>query len=162
MASIDINAIQKKPHDPFSGYLPLTRKNVEKVEEMVQKDSVYGDEGNGGELKHFFEEIDQKNTNRDSVLHKIMLIDYTYSTNLVKQKSKITVFDLADNIKRIENFDKKLENGDISAVSDILSKIKKVNLISLWNFSLNKVGIFSSFTNGLTEDKFCSVSEFLI
>ena len=133
MACIDINAIQKKTHDPYSGYLPFTKEYVEEVEETVQKDSGYGDKRNGGELKHYFENEDhQKNTvsDRDTILHKIMLIDYTYSTNLVKQKTKIDIFKLADKIIEIDDLDKKLENGDVSAVSDILRKIENVNLIS--------------------------------
>ena len=133
MPSIDINAIQKKKHDPFSGYLPLTKENVEKVEKTVQRDPVYGDKGNGGELnKYFGVKSHQKNTvsDRDSILHKIMLIDYTYSTNLAKQKTNINIFKLADIITEIDGLDKKLENGETSAVSDILGKIEKVNPIS--------------------------------
>jgi len=47
---------------------PLTPDNIEFVEKEVKSDSIYGDKGNGHELKTFL--LNHKgNTNRDIVLY---------------------------------------------------------------------------------------------
>ena len=127
---IDIDSIQKKDYNPNSDYLPLTRDSIEIVEEAVKKDQVYGDGANGGALeKYFSRDKNKKNKDKDIILHKIMLIDYTYSTNLAKQKSSLSIFQLADIIKNNQELDSKIEHGDISIVADLLKEIP-VNLFS--------------------------------
>ena len=61
---------------------------------------------------------------------KIALIDTTNSTNINKYKEKISLYDLALNIKSIENFDTRVKNGDLSLVSELAFKNQKINLFS--------------------------------
>lgn len=140
---MEFNSIQKKALDPDSDYLPLTNESIEIVEEAVRADRVYGNEANGNELEAFFRNcVDNRlnanagnslNSKRNIILHKIMLIDYTYSTNLSKQKSRISIFELADIIEGIGQLDERIKDGDEKVVDDMLKIIydkKRVNLFS--------------------------------
>lgn len=74
-----VNKEWKRRYPEDSGYLSATVENIEKVEDAVQNDHIYG--RNGDELKHYLE-LFPANNNYDTVIHKILLIDYTNSTNL--------------------------------------------------------------------------------
>lgn len=120
---ININSFQiKAPLD--SNYLPLTRDSIEEVEDAVKNDPVYGDKANGGVLRKYFS-LEKENTDKTIILHKIMLIDYTYSTNLSMYKNSITLSELADIIMDIECFDKKIKNGCVEVVDTVLDKVWK-------------------------------------
>jgi len=97
---------------------PLTPGNIEFVENEVINDPIYGEKGNDRELKTFFlnHEI---NTNRDIVLYKILLIDYTNSTQLQRHKRDFSIFALADRLLAMKNLDEDIKRGDISLVRKI-------------------------------------------
>ena len=85
---------RRKPED--SGYLSATVGNIEKAEVSVHNDFIYG--RNGVELEHYLAMF-PANNNYDTVIHKILLIDYTNSTNLrLYRKKGTSAFSLADQI----------------------------------------------------------------
>ena len=97
---------------------PLTPDNIEFVEKEVKEDLTYGDKGNGRELKTFF--LNHKeNTDRDVILYKILLIDYTNSTQLQRHKKDFSIFALADRLLAMKNLDEDIKRGDISLVRKI-------------------------------------------
>lgn len=97
---------------------PLTSDNIEFVENEIKNNQIYGDNGNDRELKSFF--LNHKeNTNRDIVLYKIMLIDYTNSTQLQRHKKEFSVFALADRLLAMKTLDEDIKRGDISLVRKI-------------------------------------------
>ena len=101
------------------GTLPdLNPENIDIVEKEVMDDPVYGENANDSELKTYFKNH-RYNTNRDIVIHKIMLIDYTNSTQLQRHKRDFSIFALADRILDMENLDEELKNGDIGLVPKI-------------------------------------------
>ena len=112
------------------GYLSATTKTIEDMEQAVQRDAVYGNKANGLELKHYLNN-NQANNDRDIVIHKILLIDYTNSTNLrMYEKKGTSAFFLADRI--VENgtiLDQMIQNGDPNAVKTIAG-FGTVNLFS--------------------------------
>lgn len=120
------NTFQKR--NPDSGYLPLTIEVIKEQERKVQEDSKYGKNGNGMLLSKYFS---NNPTNEDyyTVVNKILLIDYTNSTQLQKHKEKFTVFSLAKKIMDIPDLDKRIANGDPTVVDDIAG-LTEVNLFS--------------------------------
>lgn len=120
------NTFQKR--DPDKGYLPLTISEINDQERKVHNDKKYGDEGNGKLLKDFFREH-PKNDNYTTVLHKVILIDFTNSTQLAQYKKTFTVYTLAKGIMSIPNLDERIENGDPSVV-DAIAELTPINLFS--------------------------------
>ena len=112
------------------GYLSATTKAIEEVEQAVQSDAVYGNKANGLELDYYLSKH-QANIERDIVIHKILLIDYTNSTNLrMYGKKGTSAFFLADKI--IENstmLDQMIREGNPNAVR-IIAGFGTVNLFS--------------------------------
>ena len=125
-----VNYEWKRRNPEDSGYLSATVKNIEKVEDSVQKDSVYGAKANGFELKRYLG-LHQTNTDRDAVIHKILLIDYTNSTNLrLYRKKGTSVFSLADQIvAHCKELDQMIQSGDPEAVR-LIAGFGTVNLFS--------------------------------
>lgn len=114
--------------DPDKDYLPLTIENINEQERKVHADEKYGDEGNGKLLKDFFY-YNHNNDNYTIVLNKVILIDYTNSTQLQQHKSLFTVYTLARAIMSIPNLDERIENGDPSVVDEI-AVLTPINLFS--------------------------------
>ena len=105
--------------DSKLGLFPsLTPQNIETIENEILQDQIYGDNGNDRELKTFFKN-NRSNTDRDIVIHKILLIDYTNSTQLQRHKRDFSVFALADRLLSMQNLDEDIKNGDISLVRRI-------------------------------------------
>ena len=115
------NKNKPKDSDSILGkFPPLTPENIDIIEEEVKKDPTYGDEANEKELEDYFtSDNNALNVDRNIVLHKIFLIDYTNSTNLYRQKKKLTVFTLADRISKIKDLDKKIREGNIDIVNEL-------------------------------------------
>jgi hypothetical protein len=108
-----------KDSDSTLGILPdLTPENIERVEMEVDNHPKYGKDGNGKQLDIYF--TNKKNNSCfHEVLHKIMLIDYTNSTQLQRHKKELSIFTLADRITKMVDFDKRVKNGDLELVTEL-------------------------------------------
>jgi len=117
---------RKNPED--SGYLAATPENIEQKELSVQKAPIYGI--NGFELKHYLG-MYPSNNDHDTVIHKILLIDYTNSTNLrLYRKKGTSVFSLADQIvSHARELDQMIQSGAPEAVR-LIAGFGTVNLFS--------------------------------
>ncbi|MCD7879976.1 MAG: hypothetical protein LUG16_08610, partial [Candidatus Gastranaerophilales bacterium] len=71
-----------------------------------------------------------KNNDMIEIALKISLIDVTNSTNLNRYKSRICVPDLAKIICKIENFDERVRQGDITLVGELARCNGNINLFS--------------------------------
>lgn len=114
--------------DPDKTYLPLTIENINEQERKVHKDEKYGDKANGKLLNDLIKEH-PKNDDYTAVLHKVILIDFTNSTQLGQHKKKFTVYTLARDIMSISNLDERIEKGDPSVVDEIAG-LTPINLFS--------------------------------
>ena len=108
--------------------MDLTIDNINKTEEDVKKDPKYGENANGKLLEDYFKDH-RKNDDYLTVLHKIILIDYTNSTQLQQHKQDFTVYSLAKDIMSIPNLDERIENGDPTVV-DTIAELTNINLFS--------------------------------
>lgn len=126
MARRNRNTFQKR--DPDKGYLPLTITEINNQERKVHDDKKYGNEGNGKLLEIYFNDY-PKNNDYTTVLHKVILIDFTNSTQLAQHKKTFTVYTLAKGIMSIPNLDERIENGDPSVV-DAIAELTPINLFS--------------------------------
>ena len=124
------NTFQKRDPDPNAvpQYPSLTKDNIENVEDKVRNDPKYGEDLK--ELTTFFTQF-PTNTNRDIVIHKILLVDITNSTNLKFTSSRVndfSIYNLAEQLIKW-NIDKDIENGSHSIV-DKISKFCNSNIFS--------------------------------
>src|SRR5574344_470395 len=108
-------------------YLPLTNDAIDKEDKLVIESVEYGKES---ELIHTCLAAYPKNDDIKIIAMKIALIDVTNSTQLFKQKAKVNLYDLADLISKIPNFDKRISEGDPELVALIAKNTGKVNLFS--------------------------------
>ena len=117
---------RKNPED--SGYLTATPESIEETEQSVHNDNIYG--RNGTELEHYLG-AHSSNCDHDAVIHKILLIDYTNSTNLrLYRKKGTTVFSLADQIvAHSRELDQMIQSGAPEAVR-LIAGFGTVNLFS--------------------------------
>lgn len=106
--------------------LKFSNNDLEKFHKAVLEDDKYGSENIL--IKQILEKY-PTNTSREIVAMKISLIDVTNSTNLSRYKSKISLSDLTTVICKIEDFDKRVENGDPTLVKEIANQ-KRINLFS--------------------------------
>jgi hypothetical protein len=75
------------------------------------------------------------NTEDNIITIKIALLDLTHSTNLSKNFSNIELKDIVSKIKSTEiNFDKRVENGDPSLVSELSKWSKEEKGVNLFSF----------------------------
>lgn len=125
MAKWNHNTFQKRDPDPNKHFLPLTIKNINEQEKRVDDDKKYHD---NGELLYYINDH-PKNDDYTIVLHKVILIDFTNSTQLGQHKKKFTVYDLAKRITDIPNLDERIEKGDPSVVDEI-AELTPINLFS--------------------------------
>ena len=118
------NKIKPKDSDSFLGKFPLlTPENIDEIEKEIEEDPTYGKKANGGELNRFFKDDKYKyNTNHDIVIHKILLIDYTNSTQLQRHKRDLSIFTLANRIIQIRDLDKRIESGDLNLVAELANQ----------------------------------------
>ena len=113
--------------------LNLTSENLELVEKMIEEDPKYGPEQNLIEsvLTRFPDNIDI-----EIVAMKIGVIDVTNSTRLFQYKQNISLYDLAELIvNRIEDFNKRIEIGDTTLITEISKKTKNLYDKNLFSFA---------------------------
>ena len=109
-----------------NGFEELTNENLEKIEQEVHEDNIYAGEGNI--IKEVLTAFpDNKDLN--IVAMKIAVIDLTNSTHLNQHKNILSLNDLANAILDIDNFDERVENGDVSLVKEI-TKRSPINIFS--------------------------------
>ena len=107
---------RREPEHGKHTYLPLTKDSIERNEEAVRADPVYGVQGK--EIKSYLTKY-PKNNDRDIVIHKILLIDFTNSTNLrFRSGEDFSIFGLAEQIVRW-NLDDRIKAGDPEVVNEI-------------------------------------------
>ena len=130
MAKRNHNSFQKREPDPQAKpkYRPLTKEEIDRVEDEVHNNQKYGNNGNGKLLEVYFQEK-PKNDDYTTVLHKVILIDFTNSTQLEQHKKTFTVYSLAKGIMSIPNLDERIANGDPSVV-DAIAELTPINLFS--------------------------------
>lgn len=107
-------------------YLEITESNIEKIDKLVNK-SYYGDEN---KIIHDMLNKFPKNDNLTIIAMKIATIDVTNSTHLSQYKEKVSLYDLADFILNIKDFDKRVKAGDPRLVEEIAKNNGKINLFS--------------------------------
>lgn len=107
--------------------LPLTEENVELWEGKVKETPNYGKE------MLIIHDVLNKFPLHDDIniiAMKIAVIDVTNSTHLHQYKSVLSLYDLAEVILNIPNFDNRLKNGDPELVNIIAKNIGAINLFS--------------------------------
>lgn len=102
----------------------LTRELLSEWDSKVQNDSQYGREQ---KLINKFLNRYPDNNDELIVAAKISIIDLTNSTQLTNYKAKISLSDLVDIIVGIENFDKRVKDGDPELVEEISNKTENFN-----------------------------------
>ena len=126
------NTLQKRDPDPNAEpqYPSLTKDNIEFYEDIVNKDTKYGKDLH--ELRTFFSQF-PTNTNRDIVIHKILLVDFTNSTNLKFTSSRVEDFSIYELAKQLIewNIDKDIEKG----THDIIDKIAAFYNSNIFSFA---------------------------
>lgn len=108
-------------------YLELNEENIKKIAEEVINHTYYGDEK---KIIHDVLNRFKYNTDLNEIAIKIAVVDLTSSTHLSQHKEKISLYELANHILHIPNFDKRVEDGDINLVREIAECNGKVNLFS--------------------------------
>lgn len=107
---------RREPEQGKHQYLPLTEKSIEKTEDDIKNDPVYSIQDK--EIKSYLANY-PKNNDRDIVIHKILLIDFTNSTNLrFRSSENFSIFGLAEQIVRW-NLDERIKAGDPEVVNEI-------------------------------------------
>lgn len=128
MAKRNRNTLKKRNPDDEKKYLPLTNDNIILISAKVEKDPKYGPQGE--EIEKYLCE-NPENKERNKVIHKILLIDFTNSTNLrftSHHANSFSIFKLADKI--IEwDIDERIKNGDHDVV-DSIAQFENANIFS--------------------------------
>ena len=108
-------------------YSELNETNIINISNEVLKSFNYGKENR---IIHDILNKYPENKDLNIIAMKISVIDLTNTTHLSQYKSKISLYDLANFILNIENFDERVENGDPELVNLIARNTGKVNLFS--------------------------------
>ena len=104
------------------------------IEEVFEKSQKAAKEKCGiNPIEDFFKNH-PLNTDPIVVAAKIALVDITYSTFIARYKKKIQLCDIVKIIINIEDFDKRVANGDPKLVSEIAGKCQKIG-INLFSFA---------------------------
>ena len=129
---IKLNKTQQKKAESKT-ILQLNSENLELVEKMIEDDPKYGPE------QKLIESVLTRfpdNNNIEIVAMKIGVIDITNSTRLFQYKQNISLYDLSELIvNQIENFNKRIESGDSSLISEISKKTKTLYGRNLFSFA---------------------------
>lgn len=107
--------------------ISITEENIEKVHREVLESISYGKEEN---IIHDVLNKFPKNDDINVIAMKIAVIDVTNSTQLSRYKNKISLYELANIILNIDNFDERVKNGDPELVNIISKSNGKINLFS--------------------------------
>lgn len=105
----------------------ITNETLEEVETIVQNTNNYGIEDKM--IASCFTKY-PNNFDKDLVVMKIFIIDSTNSTNLIRQKRRISIDELSKIIASIPNIDERIAVGDPEVVNDIAKSNGKINLFS--------------------------------
>lgn len=107
--------------------MEINDENLELIETQVKNTFNYG-----REMQIIHEILNKFPNNNDlsEIAIKITIIDMTNSTHLSQYKSKISLYDLANFILNIPNFDKRVALGDPTLVNEIAKNTGKINLFS--------------------------------
>jgi hypothetical protein len=103
-----------------------------KAEKDVQMDSSYGAEDR---LTSTFFNRFPANTDETIVAAKVAIIDTTNNTNISMYKSRLSLCDVAKIIVDIEDFDKRVESGDVNLVEEIARTSKETYGVNLFSFA---------------------------
>lgn len=105
----------------------LNSQNLKKYAKIVNNDEKYGKEA-----KLIKKVLLKYPLNKDilAVAIKIAIIDITNNTNISKHKKFVSLYDLAKHICSINNFDKRLQKGDVTLVNQIANVKGKRNFFS--------------------------------
>jgi hypothetical protein len=122
----DINIVMNTS-EAASTFLQITEANIEKQDRLVQASDGYGKENL---IIHDVLNTYPKNDDLNTIAIKIALIDVTNSTHLSQYKSQISLYDLANVILNIKDFDRRLSNGDSELVNIIARNTGAINLFS--------------------------------
>jgi hypothetical protein len=109
----------------------ITNQDLDSVVQIIQNDFRYGVEND--RIDTAFKKF-KSNTDEDIIAMKIALVDMTNSTNLNKHLGKIGLNDMIHEIMNI-NFDERVQQGDISLVSELTHWSKKQGVILFSFFS---------------------------
>ena len=112
--------------EPDAGYKPVTEENIEAGHKAVIESANYGKEA---KIIHDVLRAFPQNTDLNTVAMKIAVIDVTNSTHLAQYKSSVSLYDLAELIVDIKDFDARLRQGDPTLVN-IIANNGKINLFS--------------------------------
>jgi hypothetical protein len=120
----------------FSGIKRMSRKQItnqdlDSVVQIIHNDFRYGVEND--RIDTAFKKY-KCNTDEDIIAMKIALVDMTNSTNLNKHLGKIGLNDMIHEIMNI-NFDERVQQGDLSLVSELTQWSKKQGVILFSFFS---------------------------
>ena len=107
--------------------LPLTEINIEEWDLAVRNSNNYGKE-----QKIIHDVLNKYPLNNDIniIAMKIAVIDITNSTHISQYKSILSLYDLADVILKIPDFDERLKYGDPEIVNMIAKNTGAINLFS--------------------------------
>lgn len=108
-------------------YLEINNKNIETINKKVLDSFNYGKES---KIIHDVLIKFPLNNDINVIAMKIAVIDITNSTHLSQYKSKISLYDLAEIIYSIKDFDNRVKNGDPELVNIIAKNNGAVNLFS--------------------------------
>lgn len=108
-------------------YLPLTVENIEQISSNVVETSEY--RSNFALIHDVITRFPQ-NSDRELVAMKVSLIDSTNSTHLSTHIDKISLSELVELILHIQDFDKRLAQGDPELASQLAQSNGKINLFS--------------------------------
>ena len=111
----------------MSDLISITEENIEKVHREVLEAISYGKEEI---IIHDVLNKFPKNDDINVIAMKIAVIDVTNSTQLSRYKNKISLYELANIILNIDNFDERIKNGDPELVNIISKSNGKINLFS--------------------------------
>lgn len=114
------------PEDNVKMYMPVTIENIEAVDRAVYESANYGKENL---IIHDVLNAYPANTDLNTVAMKVAVIDLTNSTNISRYKSKISLYDIAEMIVSIPNFDERVASGDPKLVN-IIANTGRINLFS--------------------------------
>lgn len=110
----------------------MTVENIETVHKQVLNSGNYGKEY---ELIEAVTKNYPKNDNIVEVAKKVSVIDVTNSTNIARYKSYLSLYDVAELICNIKDFDERVKNGDWSLVSELARESKEKYGLNLFSFA---------------------------
>jgi len=110
----------------------IDTKTILKTDKEVQEHPSYGAEETL--ISTLFRQFPE-NTDATIVAAKVAIIDTTNNTNISMYKSRLSLCDVAKTIVDIEDFDKRVESGDVNLVEEIARTSKDKYGVNLFSFA---------------------------